>query len=44
MACQADQILARPGMGVDEGLMIVGNEMARVSAVATARRAGTVAA
>jgi methylaspartate ammonia-lyase len=40
MACEADQVLARPGMGVDEGLMIVGNEMARVAALA-ARRAAT---
>jgi methylaspartate ammonia-lyase len=32
MACGADQVLAKPGMGVDEGLMIVGNEMARVTA------------
>lgn len=37
MACGADQVLAKPGMGVDEGLMIVGNEMARVAAL-TARR------
>jgi methylaspartate ammonia-lyase len=29
LATQADQILAKPGMGVDEGLSIVGNEMAR---------------
>ena len=29
MATGADQILAKPGMGVDEGLSIVGNEMAR---------------
>lgn len=29
LATQADQILAKPGMGVDEGLAIVGNEMAR---------------
>ena len=28
------------GMGVDEGLMIVGNEMARVAAIAAARRPG----
>src|ERR1700691_2981755 len=27
MACGADQLLAKPGMGVDEGLMTVGNEM-----------------
>ncbi len=37
MACDADQILARPGMGVDEGLMIVGNEMARVAALTASR-------
>ena len=29
MACGASQILAKPGMGVDEAMMIVGNEMAR---------------
>lgn len=29
LATQADQILAKPGMGVDEGLMIVYNEMMR---------------
>jgi methylaspartate ammonia-lyase len=39
MACGADQILAKPGMGVDEGLMIVGNEMARTVALAR-RRSG----
>jgi methylaspartate ammonia-lyase len=37
MACGADQLLAKPGMGVDEGLMLVGNEMARVTALAQAR-------
>lgn len=37
MACGADQVLARPGMGVDEGMMIVGNEMARVAALARTR-------
>jgi methylaspartate ammonia-lyase len=37
MACGADQVLAKPGMGVDEGLMIVGNEMARVAALAARR-------
>jgi methylaspartate ammonia-lyase len=37
MACGADQVLAKPGMGVDEGLMIVGNEMARVTALARSR-------
>jgi methylaspartate ammonia-lyase len=38
MACSAAQVLARPGMGVDEGLMIVGNEMARTAALVAARR------
>lgn len=38
MACGAAQVLAKPGMGVDEGLMIVGNEMARVAALVAARR------
>ena len=33
MACGAIQVLAKPGMGVDEGMMIVGNEMARVMAL-----------
>ena len=33
MACGADQILAKPGMGVDEGLQVVGNEMTRVAAL-----------
>lgn len=32
IACQADQVLAKPGMGVDEGYMIVKNEMNRVLA------------
>ena len=32
MATQPDQILAKPGMGVDEGYMIVYNEMQRVLA------------
>jgi methylaspartate ammonia-lyase len=39
MACGAGQVLAKPGMGVDEGLMIVGNEMARVMALSRRRRA-----
>jgi methylaspartate ammonia-lyase len=39
MACQAAQVLAKPGMGVDEGLMIVGNEMARTAALVRAREA-----
>lgn len=33
MACSADQCLAKPGMGVDEGFMIVNNEMNRVLAL-----------
>ena len=37
MACGAVQVLAKPGMGVDEGMMIVGNEMARVAALVGAR-------
>jgi methylaspartate ammonia-lyase len=37
MACGAAQVLAKPGLGVDEGMMIVGNEMARVAALAAAR-------
>ena len=38
MACGAIQILAKPGMGVDEGMMIVGNEMARTVALITHRK------
>ncbi len=34
VACKADQCLAKPGMGVDEGYMIVRNEMSRVVALA----------
>jgi methylaspartate ammonia-lyase len=37
MACEASQVLAKPGMGVDEGVMIVGNEMARTAALVAAR-------
>jgi methylaspartate ammonia-lyase len=37
MACGAEQVLAKPGMGVDEGVMVVGNEMARVAALAAGR-------
>jgi methylaspartate ammonia-lyase len=37
MACGAAQVLAKPGMGVDEGMMIVGNEMARVAALVAER-------
>ena len=39
LACQATQVLAKPGIGVDEGLMIVGNEMARTAAPVRARKA-----
>ena len=38
MACGAIQILAKPGMGVDEGMMIVGNEMARTAALVAYRK------
>ncbi|MDL2211960.1 methylaspartate ammonia-lyase [Erysipelotrichaceae bacterium OttesenSCG-928-M19] len=34
IAAQASQVLAKPGMGVDEGYMIVNNEMNRVVALA----------
>ncbi|ABR49542.1 Methylaspartate ammonia-lyase [Alkaliphilus metalliredigens QYMF] len=37
IACGADQCLAKPGMGVDEGFMIVNNEMNRVLALAKRR-------
>lgn len=37
IACGADQCLAKPGMGVDEGFMIVHNEMNRVIALANRR-------
>ena len=39
MATQPDQILAKPGMGVDEGFMIVYNEMNRILAMRKARKA-----
>ena len=39
MATQPDQILAKPGMGVDEGYMIVFNEMQRVLAMMQAKNA-----
>ncbi|MDO5725265.1 MAG: methylaspartate ammonia-lyase [Tissierellia bacterium] len=38
MACGATQVLAKPGMGVDEGLMIVNNEMNRVLALVNRRK------
>ena len=37
MATRPDQILAKPGMGVDEGYMIVYNEMQRIIAMHKAR-------
>ena len=39
MATQPDQILAKPGMGVDEGYMIVYNEMNRIIALRKAKKA-----
>jgi methylaspartate ammonia-lyase len=33
MATSPDQLLAKPGMGVDEGFMIVWNEMQRILAL-----------
>ena len=38
MACGANQCLAKPGMGVDEGYMIVNNEMNRVVALSNRRK------
>ena len=38
IACRAIQCLAKPGMGVDEGYMIVKNEMNRVIALANSRK------
>jgi methylaspartate ammonia-lyase len=38
IACKANQMLAKPGMGVDEGYMIVKNEMNRVLARANRKR------
>ena len=39
MATQPVQILAKPGMGVDEGYMIVYNEMQRILALRAAKKA-----
>ena len=33
VALGADQVLAKPGMGVDEGLMLVRNEIERILAI-----------
>ena len=38
MACGALQVLAKPGMGVEDGFMIVFNEMARVEALVNRRK------
>lgn len=38
MATSPDQCLAKPGMGVDEGFMIVYNEMQRILALKKAGR------
>lgn len=38
IACNAIQFLGKPGMGVDEGYMIIKNEMNRVIALANSRR------
>ena len=38
MATKPDQILAKPGMGVDEGFMLVYNEMNRIMALRNAKR------
>ena len=38
MATQPVQILAKPGMGVDEGYMIVYNEMNRIMAIRAAKK------
>lgn len=41
VATQADMMLAKPGMGVDEGFSIVGNEQNRLFAMLNRRRAQT---
>ncbi|WP_311977815.1 methylaspartate ammonia-lyase [Bradyrhizobium diversitatis] len=38
VATQADMILAKPGMGVDEGISIVGNEQSRLLSILKYRR------
>ena len=42
MASKPDQMLAKPGMGVDEGFMIVYNEMNRIIAMRAARNKQTL--
>lgn len=43
MAMRADMMLAKPGMGVDEGICIVGNEQERVLALMQHRHGGGTA-
>lgn len=43
VATQADMLLAKPGMGVDEAVTIVGNEQSRLLAVLQRQAAGTAA-
>ena len=38
VAARAERMLAKPGMGFDEGLTIVNNEMMRILAVLKAKR------
>ncbi|SFK26733.1 methylaspartate ammonia-lyase [Bradyrhizobium sp. Gha] len=38
VATQADMLLAKPGMGVDEGISIVGNEQSRLLSILNYRR------
>ncbi|HHX78591.1 MAG TPA: methylaspartate ammonia-lyase [Acholeplasmataceae bacterium] len=38
VACKADQTLAKPGMGVDEAIMLCVNEINRVCALANSRK------
>ncbi|MGY4408247.1 methylaspartate ammonia-lyase [Bradyrhizobium sp. USDA 3315] len=42
VATQADMMLAKPGMGVDEGLSIVGNEQSRLLSILKYRRSQSV--
>lgn len=37
LACRADFLMNKPGQGVDEGLVVLGNEMARTLALIAAR-------
>ena len=38
LACQADFLMNKPGQGVDEGLVVLTNEMARTLALIASRR------